>query len=66
MWRVIGDLMLLVVAVCVFAATFEPSRSRTFKRPVRPRAIAFGRVIAAACVIGSLVVMLSQFLDSGR
>jgi len=61
MGKVIGDLMLLAVAVAVFAATFEPLRSRTFKRPLGPGLIAVGRGLAVICAIGSLVLLYFHY-----
>jgi hypothetical protein len=61
MWVIVGDLILLAVAIWAFAATFEPLRSRTFKRPLSPRLIVIGRVLAALCVIGCLVVLFSNW-----
>ena len=66
MWKaleVINYLIMLVVAVWFFAATFEPLRSRTFKRPFTPRMIIIGRVLGALCIIGTLVVLCSVVYD---
>jgi hypothetical protein len=61
MWRVIGNLILLAVAVWAFAATFEPLQSWTFERPLSPGLIVVGRVLAAVLVIGCLAVLILDF-----
>jgi hypothetical protein len=61
-WRVIGNLMLLAVAVWAFAATFEPLRSWTFERQLSPGPIVLGGVFAAVLVIGCLAVLILDFV----
>jgi hypothetical protein len=62
MWRVIGNLILLAVAVWAFAATFEPEGSGSFGRPVSPGLILVVRVVAAVLVIGYLAVLILDFV----
>jgi hypothetical protein len=61
MWdkiQVVTEVMLLVVAVWVFAATYEPLRSRAFGRPVGRRVVLALRVTAALCAGLCLVILL--------
>ena len=62
MWRVIGNLILLAVAVWALAATFEPERSWSFGRPLSPAVIVVARVLAAVLVIGYLAVLILDFV----
>jgi hypothetical protein len=62
MWRVIGNLILLAVAVWAFAATFAPERSWSFGRPLSPGLIVVGRVLAGVLVIGYLAVLILDFV----
>ena len=62
MWQKILEVttyaMLLLVAVWVFAATYEPLRSRAFGRPVSPRLAMAMRVMAALAAGLCLVALV--------
>jgi hypothetical protein len=61
MWdklRLVTEVLLLGVAVWLFAATYEPLRSRAFGRPVAPRALVAMRVTAALAAVLCLAVLL--------
>jgi hypothetical protein len=62
MWRVVGNLILLAVAVWAFAATFEPERSWSFGRPLSPGLIVVVRVLAVVLVIGCLALLILDFV----
>jgi hypothetical protein len=69
MWRVIGDLILLAVAVWAFAAIFEPLQSWTFGQSLSPGLIVCGRVLAAVLEVGCLALLIFNFVwkqNSGR
>jgi hypothetical protein len=66
MWRVLGNLVLLAVAVWAFAATFEPEQSWSFGRPVSPGLIVVVRVLAAVLVIGYLAVLILDLVRKKR
>ncbi len=54
----VTEVLLLVVAIWAFAATFEPLRSRTFGRPVSGRAVTAIRVTAGAAAVLAIVALL--------
>jgi hypothetical protein len=62
MWRVIGKLIPLAVAVWAFAATFEPELPWSFGRPLSPGLIVVVRVLAAVLVIGCLALLILDFV----
>jgi hypothetical protein len=61
MWdklQVVTYAMLLVVALWVFAATFEPLRTRSFGRPVAHWLVMAMRVMAALAAVLALVILV--------
>jgi predicted PurR-regulated permease PerM len=65
MWNILNtifDLLLLLIAAYIFAATFEPLRTRVFKRPLSRRAVLAMRIVAAVCAVSLLVVVVTDIL----
>jgi hypothetical protein len=65
MWdkiQVVTEVMLLAVAIWLFAATYEPLRSLSFGRPVSHRVAIAIRVTAGLAVGLCLVVLLWDIL----
>jgi hypothetical protein len=61
MWdkiQVVGYVMLFLVAVWAFAATYEPFQPSAFGRPINRRIALAIRVTAAGCAVGTLAVLL--------
>jgi hypothetical protein len=58
MWRLIGDLILLAVAVWAFAATFEPLQPWRFGRPLSPGLVVVVRVLAAVLTVGYFALLI--------
>lgn len=61
MWnklQVVTEVILLAVALWIFAATYEPLRSQTFGRPVEGWIVLAIRGTAALVVVGCLVVLV--------
>jgi hypothetical protein len=65
MWdkiQVVSEVVLVVVAIWLFAATFEPLRSRAFGRPVGSRVILGIRLTAALAAGLALAILLLDIL----
>ena len=63
MWdkiQVVTETLMVLLAVWLFAATFEPWRSQAFRRPVGRRLVITMRVIAALAAVLALVILLTD------
>jgi hypothetical protein len=61
MWdklQVVTEVVLLAVAVWIFAATFDPSRPWAFGRPVAPRVLLVLRVLSVLAACLCLVILV--------